>query len=64
MFFNKYCEDINLPTVSNKFADIVVDYETSRSILIDEEEDFDIDERVEDEELFQAQVDEELDNKK
>ena len=47
MFLNKYCEDLNLPTVCNHFADIVVDYEINRNILINEEEDFDIDDEEE-----------------
>ena len=47
MFFNKYCEDINLPTVCNQFADIVVDYEDNRDILINEKEDFEIEDENE-----------------
>ena len=45
MFFNKYCENINLPTVSNRFADIVVDFESSRNTVIDEEDDFDAEDK-------------------
>ena len=33
LFLNKYCEDPNLPTVCNHFANIVVDYEVNRNIL-------------------------------
>ena len=42
MFFNKYCEDTNLPTVSNRFADVVVDFELSRNIEVGEDDDFDV----------------------
>ena len=65
IFCNKYCEDINLPTVANRFADIVVDYEINKNILINEKEDFDIEdqrESEESEETFLRQVDNELDN--
>ena len=34
MFFNKYCEDTNVPSVANKFANVVVDYEMNKNILI------------------------------
>ena len=47
MFFNKYCEDPNLPTVYNHFAEIVVDYETNRNIFINETDDFDMDDEEE-----------------
>ena len=36
MFFNKYCENTDLPTVANRFADVVVEYETNKKIQIDE----------------------------
>ena len=44
MFFNKYCENINLPSASNRFADVVVDFETSRKIIVDEKDDCSVDE--------------------
>ena len=34
MFMNKYCEDPNLPTVANKLADMIVDYEMKKKYLL------------------------------
>ena len=42
MFFNKYCEDTNLPSVCNKYADVVIECEKQRNILTNEGDDFDI----------------------
>ena len=61
VFLNKYCEDINLPTVCNTLANIVVDFETSRNILIADDEE-DLGEYEENEELFLKKVDDELDS--
>ena len=61
MFLNKYCENINLPSVANKMADIIVDYETSKQIPIENEDDFDVDEEIITEEEFLRNVDQELD---
>ena len=47
IFLNKYGEDTNLPTVANKFANIVVDYERSRNIKSNKVEDFDIEDDLE-----------------
>ena len=47
MFFNKYCEDTNIPSVANRLASVVVDYESNRKILINEVEDFDIEDEIE-----------------
>ena len=44
MFFNKYCEDTNLPSVCNRYADVVIECEKQRNILSNEEDDFDIEE--------------------
>ena len=53
MFFNKYIENTNLPTVANRFADIVVQFETSRNIFHEETEDCDIDDEfTEEQQLY------------
>ena len=46
MFMNKYCEDTNIPTVANIVADIIVDYESNREILIENEDDFEMDDEL------------------
>ena len=30
MFLNKYCEDIDMPTVANRVADMIVDFEMNK----------------------------------
>ena len=52
MFMNKYCEDTDIPSVANRLADAIVDYEISRKIPIDDENDFEIDEENITEEQF------------
>ena len=42
MFCNKYETDVTLPTVANRIADIIVDYETKRNIVKNFEDDFDV----------------------
>ena len=32
MFLNKYCENTNIPTVANRIADIIVEYEINKKI--------------------------------
>ena len=36
---NKYCEDTTLPTVANKLAEMIVDFETRKKIRIEDEDD-------------------------
>ena len=62
LFLNKYCEDINMPTVANRVADIIVDYESNNDIPILNEDDFEVDDEIISEEQFLRNVDEELDN--
>ena len=40
MFANKYTEDINLPTVANKLADIIVELEKNRHVNPHNNDDF------------------------
>ena len=47
MFFNKYCEDTNLPSVANRLATVVVNYNMNKSNLTDEIEDFDVEDEIE-----------------
>ena len=35
MFMNKYCEDQNLPSVANRMAEMIVDFERSNRIAIE-----------------------------
>ena len=61
MFLNKYCENVNIPSVANKMADIIVDYESSQGISMENEDDFEIDnEIITEDELFRN-VDQKLD---
>ena len=52
MFLNKYCEDPELPSVANRLATAIVDYEISRKIPTPDEDDFEIDDEVLTEEQF------------
>ena len=61
MFLNKYCENTNIPTVANKMADMIVDYETSQAISIENEDDFEIDDEIITEDKFLRNIDLELD---
>ena len=61
MFLNKYGEDCNIPTVANRVADIIVDYESHKEIPIDNEDDFELDDEIINEEEFLKTLDEDLD---
>jgi hypothetical protein len=61
MFLNKYCENTNIPTVANKMADMIVDYEISQAISIENEDDFEIDDEIITEDEFLRNIDLELD---
>ena len=61
IFMDKYCEDPNLPTVANKLASMIVDYEISRKIKIDDLSDFELDDEEVNDEEFLRLVDAELD---
>ena len=56
MFLNKYCENTNIPSVANKMADIIIDYEINQGISIEKEDDFEIDDEVITEEEFLRNV--------
>ena len=61
MFLNKYCENIDLPSVANRVADTIVDFEIMQSIPFQTKDDFDIDDEIITEEEFLNDVDAELD---
>ena len=52
VFMNKYCEDPNLPSVANKLADMIVDFEIASKIPIEDDSDFEIDDEIVSEEQF------------
>ena len=60
MFLNKYCEDPEIPSVANKLADAIVDYEIMRQIPIENEDDFEIDEEIITEEQYLDEIEEPL----
>ena len=61
MFLNKYCQDIDIPSVANKVADMVIDFEVNKKISVTNEDDFDVDNEIVTKEEFLRRVDEELD---
>ena len=52
VFMNKYCEDLNLPTVVNKMADMIIEYETLKRIPFDADSDFEVDDEIVPEEEY------------
>ena len=56
MFFNKYSEDTEIPTVANRLADAIVEYEVSMSIPFNQINDEQIDDEVITEEEFLKNV--------
>ena len=66
MFFNKYCEDTTLPSVANRFASVVVNYNINRNKQINETEDFDIEDEIDKEIIkevyYSSEEDEEFRN--
>ena len=62
MFLNKYCEDPDLPSVANRLASAIVDYELSKKIPTHVEDDFEVDEEVLTEEQFLEELDDKEQN--
>ena len=52
MFFNKYCENTDIPSAANRLADAIVDYEIAQMIPIINEDDFEVDDEFISEEEF------------
>ena len=61
IFMNKFCEDPNLPSVANELAEMIVDYEMTHNISIDDDCDFELDDEMVNEEEFLKITDQELD---
>ena len=60
MFLNKYCEDPNLPSVANRVAETIIEYEVNREIPFTPRDDVEIDDEIITEEEFLRNVDEEM----
>ena len=58
MFLNKYCEDTDVPSVANRLAGAIVDYEISKQIPIENEDDFLVDDEIISEEQFLEECEE------
>ena len=56
MFMNKYCENIDMPTIVNKVADMINTYEIANKISLNNEDDFEQDEECITEEEFRTKV--------
>ena len=56
MFMNKYCENIDLPTVVNKVADMINTYEIAKKISIHNEDDFEQDDECVTEDEFRTRA--------
>ena len=52
MFFNKYGENPDIPSIANRLADAIVNFEINNAIKIDDEDDFLIDNEIVTEEQF------------
>ena len=52
MFMNKYCEDPDLPSIANKLAEMIVNYETTKKITIEDTSDFEVDDDILNEEEY------------
>ena len=62
MFFNKYCEDTNIPSVANRLAETIVEYEANHEIPFNYKDDDTIDDEIITEEEFLRNIDQELDS--
>ena len=57
MFLNKYCEDPNLPSVANRVAETIIEYEVNREIPFTPRDDVEIEDEIITEEEFLRNVD-------
>ena len=46
MFLNKYCEDTSLPSVANRLADTIVEYELNQGTPFKPRDDYEIDDEI------------------
>ena len=61
MFFNKYCEDNDIPSVANRVAEAIVEYEVAQTIPFHTREDEIVDDEIITEEEFLRNIDDEMD---
>ena len=55
---NKYCEELNNPTVVNRLSDIIVEFETASKIPVSHDSDFEVDDEIVNEEEYQKLMEE------
>ena len=60
MFLNKYCEDPNIPSVANRLAETIIEYEINRELPFTNRNDDEIDDEIITEEEFLKNVDDEM----
>ena len=60
MFLNKYCENIDIPSVAYRVADTIIDYEIMQCSPMQTEDDFDADDEIITEEEFLKDVDDQI----
>ena len=60
MFLNKYCENIEIPSVANRLADTIIEYEVNQSIPFHSRNDDEIDDEIITEEEFLWNIDQEM----
>ena len=60
MFFNKYCEDVGIPSVANRMAESIVNYEINKHIAFNSDDDFEDEDEIITEEEFLANIDDEM----
>ena len=58
MFMNKYCEELNNPTVVNRLSDIIVEFETASKIPVSHDSDFEVDDEIVNEEEYHKLMEE------
>ena len=62
MFLNKYCEDTNIPSVANRLADTIIEYEINKGTPFTIRDDYEIDDECLSEEEYLRNVEEEDSN--
>ena len=60
MFLNKYCEDTNIPSVANRLADTIVEYELNQGTSFRPRDDHEVDDEIISEEEFLKNIEEEV----
>ena len=60
MFLNKYCEDTNIPSVANRLADTIVEFELNQGTSFRPRDDHEVDDEIISEEEFLKNIEEEV----